>query len=320
MRVLVTGSAGFIGKHLVDRLASEGLDVIGTSRCAAPDPDGRTVASPELSSDADWSEHLRDIDTVIHLAGKAHVTGDTAKRSSQTNYHRINAEGTIRLAEQAATVGVRHFIFLSSCHAVAAESDHIISEQTPPHPASDYGRSKLAAEIGLKKALSGNKTSYTILRPPLVYGPGNLANFARLIKMVTSGIPLPFGSIKNRRSFIGVRNLSDIIFCCIGNSRVKNRTFFPSDCEDLSTPQLIDLIARAYGSPDRLFSVPEFFLLAASRILGMRVISKLLASLYVDSEPLREELRWLPPHTFEEGLRFSAEHKTLAQYHGSTRI
>lgn len=328
MRVLVTGASGFVGKCLLGALRDRGHEVIAVSRSRVEQPGIFYVRSPELDPDADWSAILADIDAVVHLAGLAHITSDTSDAETEKNYLRINAEGSQKFAEQCAASGVKHFVFLSSCHAVAAESDVVLTDRTNPRAVSAYGRSKLAAEDSIKTVLAGSDCAWTILRPPLVYGPGNKANFGLLVKLVQTGIPLPLSSVRNRRSFIYVENLPDLIATCLGNPRAFGKTFYPSDGEDVSTPELIRAIARAsasveedrrgkicygqatgrslpvtrYHSP-RLFPFPESALKALGRSPGLGALRKLTSSLYVDSEPIRRELGWTPPFTMKEGLR-----------------
>ena len=263
---------------------------------------------------------------MIHLAGRAHVPSKNADAETEAVYFRINAEGTRALGEQAAAVGVKHFVFLSSCHAVAAESEAQITEKTQSNPLTAYGRSKLEAERAIRKALSNTACAWTILRPPLVYGKGNKANFGLLLKLVKSGITLPLASARNRRSFIYVENLVDVIMACLGNPKAFGKTYLPSDGVDVSTPELIRKIAKANlcfqcsefsGSVSdkntrhpslatrdsaRLFPFPENALKSMGRLPGLGALRKLTSSLYVDSEPLRKDLGWNPRFTMEEGL------------------
>ena len=352
MRVLVTGASGFIGSVLCVRLADAAHEVIACSRSRVETPGIFYVASPGLRPDADWMPALSGIDAVVHLAGRAHVTSEKIGAETEQAYFRINAEGTRALAKPCTAAGVQQFIFLSSCHAVAAESDDAITEDTPPHPVSVYGRSKLAAEKAIQQELDGTTCAWTFLRPPLVYGPGSKANFGLLVKLVRTGIPLPLASARNRRSFIYVENLVDLIATCLGSPKAFGKTFLPSDGEYVSTPELIRAIACANASVEhgawrmehgagidedgrgkigdgsatrhtfgsrgdlsslrsgsrarhsaRLFHFPPSLLNAAGRLPGLGALRKLTSSLYVDSEPIRRELGWMPPFTMEEGLR-----------------
>jgi nucleoside-diphosphate-sugar epimerase len=322
MKILVTGASGFVGNFLLAALRGAGHEVRAASRSRVEQQGIDYVLAPELGPDADWGRALLEVDAVIHLAGRAHVPSKNADAETEEVYFRINTEGTRALAEQAAAAGAKHFVFLSSCHAVAAESEVQITEKTQSNPLTAYGRSKLEAERAIRKALSNTACAWTILRPPLVYGKGNKANFGLLLKLVKSSIPLPLGSVRNRRSFVYVENLVDVIMACLGNSKAFGKTYLPSDGEDVSTPELIRKIAKANQSFQfsefskqgagrstlgsrrtlRLFPFPESILKALGRLPGLGALRKLTSSLYVDSEPLREDLGWSPRFTIDDGL------------------
>ena len=339
MKTLVTGASGFIGRTLCRKLKDEGLDVVACSRTRVDGIGCSYISAPELGPAADWAPALAGIDAVVHLAGQALVDGAANTPDIEAEYKRINVEATCTLAKEAVRVGVKHFIFMSSVHAVAADCNGVITRETQPHPVSAYGGSKLAAEKVLQQELLGSACAWTILRPPLVYGPGNKANFGLLLKLVKTGIPLPLDSVCNRRSFIYVENLVDLIVTCLVNPKAFGKTFLPSDGEDLSTAELIEKIARANESVPcsvfsdsvgdretrhtfgrwgdlsslrsgsrarqsaRLFRFPPSLLKAAGWLPGLGALRKLTSSLYVDSEPIQRELDWIPPFTMEEGLR-----------------
>jgi nucleoside-diphosphate-sugar epimerase len=333
MKVVVTGASGFLGRYLINVLRDSGHEVTAASRSRVEIPGIFYAPAPELGPCADWRDTLQGIDAVVHLAGRAHVTSEKANIDTVQSYLRINAEGTKALAHQAAATGVKHLVLLSSCHAVRAQSDDMITGDTKPGPVSAYGRSKLAAENAIQEKLAGSACAWTILRSPLVYGPGNQANFALLLNLVKTGLPLPLGSVRNRRSFIYVENLVNLISKCLGDAKAFGKVYLPSDGEDLSTPELIRAIARANAGveqaagsrehgdqvktrhsphaarhPARLFQFPPSLLNAAGRLPGLGALRKLTSSLYIDSEPLRRDLGWIPPFTTEEGLR-----RTLAK-------
>ena len=327
MRIFVTGASGFIGAYLVRALLSGGHEVRASSRSRVDLPGIFYVAAPELGPKADWLEALHGVDSVVHLAGRAHVLNERPDPKVDELYDRINTAGTMRLAQEAQNSGVRHFVFVSSIGAMAESSDEMLSGKTPCCPVTPYGKSKLEAEKALRGVAEVGGMAWTIIRPPLVYGLGNPGNMDRLLKLVKTGLPLPLASVRNRRSFIYVENLVDLIATCLGNPKAFGKTFLPSDGEDVSTPELIRAIAHASASVEedrrgkigdgsatrnpspatrhspRLFPFPESILKAAGRLPGLGALRKLTSSLYVDSEPIRRELGWTPPFTMEEGLR-----------------
>jgi nucleoside-diphosphate-sugar epimerase len=327
MKVLVTGASGFIGSFLCPKLAESGHFVVACGRSPRLQDKAAFAAYPTIGDDKAWRRTLVGVDAIVHLAGLTKAEPG-ARSQLEDEYRRINAEATRALARQAKLAGLKRFIFMSSLHAVAAESDELITDQTLPHPISAYGRSKLAAEKAIAEELDGSSCAYTVLRPPLVYGAGNQANFGLLLKLVKTRFPLPFASLRNRRSFLYVENLVDLMMICLGNPNAFGKTFLPSDGEDVSTPDLIRAIAKMNSSvaqragsmeqgdrtnarqtphatrhSARLFPLPEGILKVAGRLPGLGALRKLTSSLYVDGGPLRRDLQWTPPFTMEEGLR-----------------
>jgi nucleoside-diphosphate-sugar epimerase len=333
-RILITGASGFIGRHLVFALQQQDYDILAASRVQGSLPKECYVRAPDLGADAEWSPLLKTCDAVVHLAGRAHILNERQNAAADQLHRRVNVDGTRALARQAVECGVKHFIFISSIGAVTEASERMVSDATPCLPTTTYGKSKLEAEKALREVAEACGMAWTIIRPPLVYGPGNPGNMERLLKLVRSGIPLPLGSVLNRRSFIYVENLVDLIARCVANPKAFGKIYLPSDGEDVSTPELIRASAcanagvkqgagsREHGSKSsdsvgdretshtphtarhsaRLFQFPPSFLNAAGRVPGLGALRKLTSSLYVDSEPLRRDLGWTPPFTMEEGL------------------
>jgi len=315
--ILVTGATGFIGCHLLPVLHQQGWQTTAAVRDDFRQPLSipiKTIKVGEIDDMTDWQEALLGIDTVIHLAGRAHILHETIS-NPEAAFIKVNTKGTINLVKQSLKAGVKHFIFVSSIHAMAAESDDILNENSPCHPDSPYGRSKLQAEQALIQLAKDSDMTWTILRPTLVYGLGNLGNMERLMKLIKRGLPLPFGAIKNRRSFVFVGNLVAAIITCLDHPNAANQIFLISDNQAVSTPQLIRLIAQQIQQPCRLLPVPTT-LLRFLGSLGDRVesitgknlpfnsynIDRLLGSLAVDSSYIQKTLDWQPPFTLEQGL------------------
>jgi nucleoside-diphosphate-sugar epimerase len=317
VKTLITGATGFIGSHLLPRLIAEGHDVVAALR-------NRTSATKlsqsiaqiivgEINRHTDWHQALVGIDTVIHLAGRAHILQEVG--DPEAEFMEINFYGTQNLIRQAIAAGVKHFIFISSIGAVTSQSDRPLTEATSPHPNTPYGRSKLRAEQSLIELTENTSMTWTILRPTLVYGAGNPGNMASLVKLIKSRLPLPLGAIDNRRSFLYVGNLVDAIAVCSSHPSAKNQLFLISDAEQISTPTLIDRIARSLNTPVTLLPIPPQMLkflgnlgdmgqsiLKKSLPLNSGVINKLLASLAVDSSKIHTTLHWQPPYTLERGI------------------
>lgn len=265
LKVLVTGASGFVGSALARRLLQDGLPVRGTHRRVPPPPIPGIEWRPltQLDNPTALLEVAGGCDVVVHLAALAHQTGSAAIGQA-AEFERVNVESTRLLAQSAGRLGLRRFVFLSSVAAVCSQSEVEVDEQTAARPDSDYGRSKLLAEVALQEELRGALTDWCILRPPLVYGPGNPGNMGRLLGLIGRGLPLPLGAIRNRRSFIFIDNLVDALATVIRWPGELRSVFFLSDGSDFSTPQLIAALAGATGRPARLLNVPVGLL----RLLG----------------------------------------------------
>lgn len=306
MNLLLTGANGFLGSRLATALHSKpGVNLTAAVRRRTEIPAAHIVEVQGLDANTDWSTTLAGQQVVIHVAARAHIMKDEVV-DPLAEYLRINADGTLNLARQAAAAGVRRFIFISSIK--------VNGEQTPlgkPFTAEDaavpedaYGISKLEAEQGLQQLASEIGMEVVIIRPPLVFGPGVKGNFAAVIKLVRGGFPLPLGSIHNQRSLVAVDNLVDLIITCIDHPAAANEVFLAGDGEDLSTTVLLQGIARAMGKPSRLIPVPASFLILVATLLGKKpVAQRLLGSLRVDISKARDLLGWEPPISVEEGLR-----------------
>ncbi|OPF17722.1 UDP-glucose 4-epimerase [Microcystis aeruginosa KW] len=315
--ILVTGATGFIGSYLLPILSQQKLQITAAARknlSQSLSGPIRIVKVGHIDEKTNWQEALQGIDIVIHLAARAHIINETIP-NPEAEFIKVNTQGTANLVEQSIQAGVKHFVFISSIGAMTTQSDRILTENSPCHPDSPYGRSKLQAEQALINLAKDSDMTWTILRPTLVYGPGNPGNMERLMKLIKRGLPLPFGAVKNRRSFVFVGNLVAAIITCLDHPNAANQIFLISDNQAVSTPQLIRLIAQQIQQPCRLLPVPTT-LLRFLGYLGDRVesitgknlpfntysIDRLLGSLAVDSRYIQKTLNWQPPFTLEQGL------------------
>jgi nucleoside-diphosphate-sugar epimerase len=305
VRILLTGGTGFVGRAMISTLASAGHGVIVPSRTAADLTPASTCLFPGLELQFDLQPLLVGIDTVIHCAARVHVMVEH-EADPLEEFRRTNVEGTLRLACQAASAGVRRFIFISSIK-VNGESSLPGKPFLPsdlPAPQDAYGLSKLEAEQGLLALAQESGMKVVIIRPPLIYGPGVKGNFASMIKLVDKGLPLPLGAIHNQRSLVGIDNLVDLIIRCIDHPAAANRVFLAGDGEDISTTELLRALGRAMGRPARLIPVPAALLSCGAALLGKQEMAqRLLGSLQVDISETCKVLDWRPPFTVEQGLR-----------------
>jgi nucleoside-diphosphate-sugar epimerase len=306
-RVLVTGAAGFVGSALCARLGQSGIQHRRALRRDAEATSNDAVLNGDIGSDTDWQGALRGISSVIHLAARAHDMRETASYPLSI-YRETNVAGTRRLAEAAAGEGVRHFIYVSSIKVNGERTEaQPFRETDAPRPEDAYGVTKLEAEQELNRIAAGTNMAITIIRPPLVYGPGVKGNFLKMMLAVSKGVPLPLASIKNSRSLIYVENLVSAIVACLGNPLGAGHTFLVSDEHDLSTPELIRHIAAALAVRPRLYRFPPSLLRVVGSLVGRREqIVRLTDSLQVDSSLIRRVLGWTPPFSVEQGLAETA--------------
>jgi UDP-glucose 4-epimerase len=309
VRILVTGASGFIGNLLVRALQTAGQKVMAASRARVESPGIFYVPSPELGPEADWAKALDGADIVVHLAARAHFVDGKKVGKNVAIYQRANTEGAARLAQQAMAVGIRHFIFVSSIGAIAENSNTPLNPFAQDTPVTPYGRSKLAAEKAIKEMSSGTKMNYTIIRPPLVYGPGNPGNMARLLKIADTSLPLPLSALdSNRRSFVSVSNLIDLILLCLEHPAAANQTFHVSDDDDISTAELLRRMGKALGKPVRNIPIPGSLLRAGLRMVGKGDwVDKLFGDLKVDISETKRMLGWKPKVTMGEELERTAK-------------
>lgn len=309
--VLITGATGFIGRALCKRMLIDGWMVRGTVRSKNDLNRLQVGVHPviinTIGPETDWSDALDSVDVIIHLAARVHVMTETVNEPFAA-FRQVNVYGSERLAQMAVKARVKRFVFLSSIGVHGNIAQHPLTESDKPEPIKPYTLSKFEAEIGLSHIAEQSGMELIVIRAPLVYGPENPGNFYRLLKIIDSGVPLPFANINNRRSFIYIENLVDAITTCIANQNSSGQIYLVSDGEDISTPDLISRLASALGKPARLFNIPLTVLKAAGILLGRReIMDRLVESLVLDSSKIRGELNWVPPYTMNSGLGKTAE-------------
>ena len=316
MKVLVTGATGFVGDFLMNENKDDQIIYRGAYRGDLKDSfnqQGEYFEVGNIDDRTAWSEALDGVQAVVHTAARAHVMYDKSKDPLK-EYFKVNVEGTIRLAEEALRQGIKRFIFISSAKVNGENSslgNPLIVDET--QPIGPYALSKFKAEKELINLSSSKGLELIIIRPALIYGPGVKGNFLTLMKLVKKGIPMPFGLINNKRSFISIYNLASFITVCLKNVDLKNEIFLISDDSDLSTKELIKKLADAFNKKIILVPIhPEVIKFLAGLIGREDSISRLCDSFHLDISKAKVLLNWKPLLTFEEGIK-----KTVEYYNSS---
>ena len=308
LRVLVTGANGFVGRSVCADLLLKGYHVVAAMRDSesghriAPNGnlDARLVGN--ICGETDWMSALSGCSTVIHLAARAHILCDTVSDPMHA-FREINVAGSVQLAKSAMRAGVRRFIYVSSVGVNGRRTSRSFNETDAPAPVENYGRSKLEAELALRKLTFNSGMELVIVRPPLVYGPDCRGNFLRLLKLVATGLPLPFLKVQNSKSFISVWNLADFLATCVEHEKAANQMFLVSDMEDTTLPNLLRYLANGMGKQARLLPVNPRWLAGLARMFGKYdLYEKLCDSLTIDASHARQVLGWVPPVSLSEGL------------------
>ena len=317
MRFLITGANGFVGKQLCDELLRQKQVVRVALRTGRTLMDGvESVVVGTIDVATNWSDALRNVDVVIHLAARVHVMRDAAA-DPLAEFLKVNLHGTKNLAEQAVKAGVKRFVYVSSIKVNGGETlgQHSYTEQDVPAPQDPYGISKWKAEQALQRIAQNTSLEVVVVRPPLVYGPGVKGNFINLLATVNKGIPLPLTGANNARSLIYVGNLVNALIACATHPAAAGQTYLVRDGVDVSTALLVEKIAVALGRKNHLFYFPPSLLRAVAAMLGRsEQVARLFGSLRVSDEKIRSELGWIPPYTLEQGLRATADRYFTREY------
>lgn len=309
MKVLITGASGFIGKSLCEELIRQNVAVVAAMRTDNGLLEGVDIRLiNDIDNKTDWSKALIDVNVVIHLAARVHMIDDRVP-DPLTEFRKVNVEGTLNLARQAAQAGIKRFVFISTIkvNGEATISDKPFTADDKADPKDAYGISKFEAENKLLSIAQQTGMEVVIIRPPLVYGAGVKANFASMMLAVKRGIPLPLGAIHNKRSFVYVGNLVNLILRCINHPAAVNQVFLVSDGHDLSCTELLQGCAEALDVKPRLIPVSQMLVKACAILLGKRLLAqRLCGNLQVDITKTRELLNWEPPFTVAQGLKATA--------------
>lgn len=297
MKVLITGSNGFVGRHLSQTLEPQYLIL----------RHGRKVESPvvksnhfylDVNGNSDWREHLQGVGTIIHLAASAHN-----KLNSEESIEEVNVNGALALAQQAAAVGVKRFIFISSIGVLGDKTILPFDELTIESPHSEYADSKLRAEQALLKLAEETSLEVVIIRPVLVYGENAPGNFSKLKSLINKLPILPFGLVNNKRSFISVGNLVSFIELCIEHPKAKNEIFCIADGEDVSTKEFTSSIAFGLSKRVIQLPIPSWLFKIAGRFFKKEaLVGQLIDDLQVNIGKAKDLLGWSPIETMEQAM------------------
>lgn len=294
MRIAITGANGFVGARLCQYLAASEKSVLAITRSDFKQAGIDNLVISELTS-SQLSEHLKQVDCLIHLAARTHHND---ARDAWALYRKDNVEISSHVAQAASQAGVKRFIYMSSIKVNGEESTEPFKSQDIPEPIDAYGTSKWETEKVLHEILSSTATELVIIRPPLIWGDHPKGNLQTLSKLIDLGVPLPFKNIQNRRDLVSLENLCSLIEKTLTHPNAAGGTFLVSDDNPLSLPDIIRLLARNNSKEPRLFGVPNtlFRYLGDIPALSTR-IKKLTGNLEVDISETKKKLDWAPNRT-----------------------
>jgi len=300
MKVLITGATGFVGQSLIQNL-NKSYDVIALIRAQSrllPSTVQQLVANNIFEADIP-----NDVEIIIHLAGRAHILNEQTI-DPLTEFRKVNVDGTLQLARQALDKKVKRFIFMSSIGVNGSVTlQQPFTEVATPQPHVDYAVSKLEAEEELKKLFAGSDTELVIIRPPLVYAAHAPGNFARLLKLVATNLPLPFAGTKNKRSFVALENLVDFIQVCIEHPNAANQTFLVADQSYISTRELVQYLKQGMGKTAYFIYIPQPLMKLGAACVGKsKLYEQLFESLEVDASKAQKLLGWTAPLSTQQAM------------------
>ena len=296
-KVLVTGANGFVGGALCNALGSQGHHFLGSVRDKSfLKGKNEYIFVESLDSNTDWRSALAGCDTVVHLASRAHILNENIS-DPLAAFRLTNTQGTLNLAEQALECGVFRFVFVSSIGVNGAmTSGEPFTNKDLPSPHSPYAVSKMEAEQSLIELSKRTNLEVVIIRSPAIYGKNAPGNFGLIKKLIKYGVPLPVGSIHNKRSLVSIENIVSFIMLCIDHPKVANEIFLVSDGDDLSTLEVVELMGKLIGKKAKTVKCSPQLLWFILTILGKRKTAvSLMLDLQLNIDRSRTLLEWSPP-------------------------
>ena len=305
--IAMTGYNGFVGIQLISSLPIDNCILLGRE---SSHKGQKVTLNLEATNGSDLIEPLKQVKVLIHLAARVHVMDDLSN-NPLLEFRSVNTQGTLNLARQAAQAGVKRFIFLSSIKVNGESTSNrcMFSAYDERLPEDPYAISKSEAEELLLALGKETGMEIVIIRPPLVYGEGVKANFASLMKLVGKGFPVPFRRFKNnKRSLVSVYNLIDLIKVCMDHPKAANEVFLVSDDDDLSTAEIVALMAKVQNIKNLALPIPIWCFKLAGKVLNKNSeIDRLTGSLQIDISHTKETLNWQPPYSVEHGFKKAAQ-------------
>ena len=275
-KLLISGSNGFVGKYFINKYKNK-----------------YEIKTFSFLKDDINSLDCSDIDVVFHLSALVHQMDG----ASCEEYERVNVSQTLELAKKAKESGIKQFIFMSTVAVYGIETG-VMNEKSDYTPLTEYGKSKLRAEIELQK-LENKNFKVSIIRPPIVYGKNAPGNMKSLLKLINKVPLLPFGKIENKRSMVYIGNLCHLVDEVI--TQEKSGIFLASDDEPISTSRLIELIAKNLDKKIYLVKIPFFESLL--KLVKPSFYKRLYRSLEVDNSITKEKLNLKNPYSVEDGIK-----------------